>query len=357
MRNNKLTYLVVAMTAIILSCSKEDSTPPPPPPVKSGVFVLDQGTYGHNNTVLTYYDFNTNVQTTDYFRNVNGFGLGDTGSDFFIYGGKAYIIMNVSGYVAVMNSVTAKFIDTISFTVSGQNREPENIAANGNNIFVSCNDGTVAVIDTASLTISKNITVGTNPAQMTISGNNLYVSNTGGFNINGIFDSTVSIIDMGSLTETGKITVGSNPGSITADNAGNIYIACTGNYASIGPKLVKVSLSSGQVIKSADTAAGTIRFFNNALYTTGGYLGAANVSILNPDDFSAIKPSFVTDGTTIVNPYGLDIDPATGDVYVGDAKDYTSSGEVFCFDNTGKKKFSFSTTPGISPIRTQLIVQ
>jgi hypothetical protein len=53
----------------------------------------------------------------------------------------------------------------------------------------------------------------------------------------------------------------------------------------------------------------------------------------------------------------LDVDLSTGDVYVGDAKDYVSSGEVFCFDKTGKKKFSFSVSPGISPIRTVLIVQ
>ena len=66
-----------------------------------------------------------------YFKNVNGFGLGDTGSDFIIYGGKMYIVMNISGYVAVANSVTAKFIDTISFKNAGVNRGPENIVAAG----------------------------------------------------------------------------------------------------------------------------------------------------------------------------------------------------------------------------------
>jgi DNA-binding beta-propeller fold protein YncE len=81
------------------------------------------------------------------------------------------------------------------------------------------------------------------------------------------------------------------------------------------------------------------------------------MGIFNPDSFSAVRPSFVTDGTVIVNPYALDVDPATGDVYVGDAKDYVSSGEVFCFDKNGKKKFSFNVTPGISPIKTVLIVQ
>jgi YVTN family beta-propeller protein len=355
MLKNKFSILAIALTAFIFSCSKDDTPPPVTPVVKSGVYVLNQGLFGANNTTLTYYNFTSSTPTTDYFRNVNGFGLGDTGSDFIIYGGKVYIVMNVSGYVAVANTLSALFLDTIDFKNAGVNRGPENIVASGNKVFVSSTDGTVAVIDTTTLMIEKFITVGSNPAQMVVAGNNLYVSNTGGFSA--YFDSTVSVIDLNSLTETRKITVGINPGSITADIAGNIYVACTGDYSAVGPKIVKFSLITNKVIKSIDIAAVTIRFFMNSLLTTGGYLGAANVGILSTDDLSAIRPSFITDGTTIENPYGLDIDPVTGDVYVGDAKDYVSSGQVFCFDNEGKKKFSFSTSPGISPIRTQLIPQ
>ena len=61
------------------------------------------------------------------------------------------------------------------------NRGPENIVAAGGNVFVSSTDGTVAVIDTTTLTITKFIKVGSNPAQMVVAGDNLYVSNTGGF--------------------------------------------------------------------------------------------------------------------------------------------------------------------------------
>jgi YVTN family beta-propeller protein len=355
MYRNKIFPLSFALFITVLSCKKNNNTPSVTPSVTTGVYTLNQGLYGQNNTSLTYYDFAGASSTTDYFKNINEFGLGDTGSDFIIYGGKLYIVMNVSGYVAVADAVSAKFKDTINFKNAGINRGPENIVGFGSNVFVSSTDGTVAVIDTTTLAINKFITVGSNPAQMVISGNNLYVSNTGGFSPS--YDSTVSIIDLTSLTETAKITVGINPGSIAADNSGNIYVACTGDYGSVVPTLVKVSLSTNKVILSVDTAAGNIRYYNNTLITTGGYLGAANVGILNPADFSAVRPSFVTDGTTIVNPYGLDIDPATGDVYVGDAVDYVSSGNVYCFDKSGKKKFSFSTSPGISPVRTQLITQ
>jgi len=347
--------VTLLLTLSLFSCAKDPVIAPVIPKTTTGVFTLNQGLYGANNTTVTYYDFNSQTPTTDYFRNVNGFGLGDTGSDFIIYGSKLYIVINNSGYVAVANGITAKFLDTISFKNSGVNRGPENIVATAGKIFVSSTDGTVAVIDTNTLTIQKFITVGTNPAQMAVSGNHVYVSNTGGFS--GAYDSTLSVIDVNSLTETGKITVGINPGSIAADDSGNLYISCTGNYGSIAPSLVKFNLNSNQLVKTVDSAVGTIRYYNNTLITTGGYLGAANVGILNPADLSAIRVSFISDGTTIQNPYGLDIDPATGDVYVGDAKDYVSSGQVFCFDKTGKKKFDFSVTPGISPIRSVLIQQ
>jgi YVTN family beta-propeller protein len=356
MKKNKLLLSVCIIITFLFSCSKDNtsSPPPAPPKVTTGLFVLNQGRYGANNTSLTYYDFATGTQTTDFFKNVNGFGLGDTGSDFIIYGGKMYIVMNVSGYVAVANGITAKFIDTISFKNAGVNRGPENIVASGGNVFVSSTDGTVAVIDTSSLAITKFIKVGSNPAQMVITNDVLYVSNTGGFSAT--FDSTVSVIPLNALNESARIVVGVNPGSITTDNGGNIYIVCTGDYVSVKPRLVKISINSS-TLQSVDSTFGTIRYYNSNLFTTGGYLGAANVGLFNPATMASVRPSFITDGTVIVNPYGLDIDPATGDVYVGDAKDYVSSGEVFCFDKTGKKKFSFSVSPGISPVKTVLVEQ
>jgi YVTN family beta-propeller protein len=356
MKKNNLYFPVMLLVIFLSGCSKDDVAPPPAPPkATTGLFVLNQGLYGANNTNLTYYDFNNSTPTTDFFKQVNGFGLGDTGSDMVVYGSKMYIVVNNSGYVAVVNSVSATFIDTIGFKNNGVNRGPENVVAAEGKVFVSTTDGNVAVIDTATLAITKFIKVGSNPAQMVIAGDKLFVSNTGGFSP--AYDSTVSVIPLNTLTEAGKIKVGINPGSITTDNSGNIFVVCTGNYGTVAPRLVKVDIIANTVSKSVDSAFGTIQYYNSALYTTGGYLGSAKVSILDPSSLTAVRPSFVVDGTSIQNPYGLDIDPVTGDVYVGDARDYVSSGQVYCFDKNGNKKFSFSVTPGISPVRTVLIHQ
>ncbi|HLY71052.1 MAG TPA: DUF5074 domain-containing protein [Puia sp.] len=355
MKKNNLFLVATGFLFFAAGCAKKHDAAVVAPKVTIGVYSLNQGNYGQNNTTITYYDFGTSTPTTDYFMNVNHFGLGDTGSDFVIYGGKIYIVMNNSGNVVVADALTMKFTDTIDFKNGGVNRGPENIVTYGKNVFVSSTDGTVAVIDTSALSISKFIAVGSNPAQMAVSGTNLYVSNTGGFSAQ--FDSTVSVIDLGSLTEVAKITVGINPGSIAADNSGNIYVACTGDYNTVGPKMVKVNTAAGSVTNSADTAAGIVRYYNGNLYVTGGYLGLPAVRALSTTDFSAIKSNFISDGTVVTTPYSLDIDKVNGDVYVSDAKDYVSSGEVFCFDKTGAKKFSFSTSPTASPIGVQLIQQ
>jgi len=361
-------FIAIAVISIVISCkksksvvttvnntdtTKSDSTKSDTTSAFKALFVLSQGNFGSNNTTLTYYNFGSKTTTTDFFLDANGFGLGDTGSDMIIYGGKIYIVMNGSGYVAIANAQTAQLIDTISFTNGAVNRGPENVIAHGGKVFVSSTDNTVAVIDTATLSVIKNITVGANPAQMEISGNNLYVSNTGGFSIN--YDSTLSVIDLSSLTETGKIKVGINPGAIAADSSGNLYVACTGDYNTVQPSLVKVNATTNTVITSAAIAVGIVRYYNNKLFTTGGYLGLAAVQVIDISNLSVTSASFISDGTTVVTPYGLDIDPLTGDVYVGDAKDYSAAGTLFCFDKTGKKKFAVSVTPTASPIKTVFI--
>ncbi|MEO6914555.1 MAG: hypothetical protein ABI151_02010, partial [Chitinophagaceae bacterium] len=224
-----------------------------------------------------------------------------------------------------------------------------------NKVLVSSYDGTVAVIDTTSLTVDKFITVGSNPEGMVVSGDKLYVANSGGLNL--VMDSTLSVIDLTTMTETLKIKVGVNPGSVTADNAGNVYVACTGDYARIKPKLVKVNTATNTIVKSADTAIGKLRYYDGLLYATGGYLGSSKLRALSTTDFAQTRADFITDGTVLTKPYGLNIDNATGDVYLTDAKNYTSSGEVFCFDKTGKKKFSFSVSPGVSPNTVAIVKQ
>jgi hypothetical protein len=186
---------------------------------------------------------------------------------------------------------------------------------------------------------------------MAISGDKLFVTNSGGFNFPD-YDSTLSVINLNTLVETGKIRVGINPRKITADDNGNLYIVATGDYVTVPSSIVKVNAATETVSFRADTAVSTIRYYNNALFVTNDfpYTGlSSNVRMLRISDFSNMSAGFIADATAITTPYGLEIDDNNGDVYITDAKDFVVSGEVFCFDKLGKKRFSFSVSPGVNP--------
>lgn len=354
MNLKQLCSLSIIASIAISSCKKTDS--PVIAPVQNGpsvgAYVLSEGTT--NNTKLSYYNKSNNTVVGDFFLQQNPTitgGLGDLGNDMIVYGSKLYVMMTASSFVTVLNLTNATFIKNIPVLNGTAKRRPRYAASAKGKIYVSSSDGTVSVIDTTSLTISAVMTVGSNPEQLAVSGNKLFVTNSGGFNFPN-YDSTVSVINLDNNTVGAKIKVGLNPRKIVADNSGNLYVVVTGDYGSISPKIVKINSNTELVTFSADTAVNTIAFFNNKLYVTNdfAYTGlSSNVRVLNPLNFSSVGSGFITDGTQIQTPYGLDIDENNNDVYVTDAKNYSNSGEVFCFDQNGRKKFSFSVSPGVNP--------
>ena len=354
MKRSLIQYVCAGLLLVLASCHKDDTSPVTPPVVTTGLYVLDEGLFNANNTMLTYYNFSTGTASTDFFASVNGSGLGDTGNDIVIYGGKLYVVMNVSSYVEVADALTAKEIKKIDLKDGSTSRQPRYAVGYKNKLLVSSYDGTVAVIDTTTLTIDKFITVGSNPEQLVVSGDKLFVANSGGLNYPN-YDSTVSVIDLNSFTEKGKIVVGLNPGKMAADNNGNVFVVSSGNYSDVFPKIVHINAASEAVVGSVDSSVYIIRCSGDKLYATGGYGVDQKVIVFNTSDLSVSKNNFIADGTAITSTYGLNIDDETGDVYVTDAKDYVSPGEVFCFDKTGTKKFSFSTTPGINPDKVVII--
>ena len=59
---------------------------------------------------------------------------------------------------------------------------------------------------------------------------------------------------------------------------------------------------------------------------------------------SELRP-LITDGTekNIKIPYGIQVNPYTGDIYITDAKNYVSSGQLHCYSREGKRKWSVRT--------------
>lgn len=344
MKKFQLKSFLVAITIMsaLSACRKDKVVPTPIDPVHTvetvGVYVLNQGNFNTTPGSLTYYNYADKVTTADKYLAANGTTAGIGTNDVKIYGSKMYITADKSYVVNVVDKNTAKLIKQIDFNINGSKSEPRSLAFYKNNAFVTLYDGNVAVIDTASLTVSKNIPVGRNPEQMVVSNNKLYVANSGGISV---FDNTVSVIDLATLTETKKVEVIINPGSIAADTFGNIYVLSAGDYGDIAPGMTIIDNKTDVVKTTTNALAGA---YGTSIVVNGdyAYFIAANNKVLvyNTKTQAVDKENFITDGTVITTPFNLAYDSQTGLLFVADAKNFTGNGELVAFDINGKRKFA-----------------
>ena len=292
------------------------------------------------------------TSTADLYKTVNGTDLGDTGNDAEIYGSKMYIVVNVSNVVDVVNAKTGKLIKQDSLVNNGVGRQPRSVTFYKNNAFITSYDGTVAVMDTASLVISKFITVGRNPEQLVVSNNKLYVANSGGLSF-GNPDNTVSVIDLASLTETKKITVIANPVTVTADGYGHVYVLSLGDFNTVLGGMNIIDNTTDAVISQPAVTLG----YNIPMAAQGDFVyyptADNKIAVYNAKTQAAAQANFITDGTVITTPYAISVDALSGEVFVSDAKDYSSNGTLYAFDKTGKLEYSITT--GIDPGRITFV--
>jgi YVTN family beta-propeller protein len=352
MKNFRQSILtaVAASSLILASCHKDKNiTKPDTTPVTDGFYVLNQGLFNDNNSTLSFYNYTSKQVTADIFSSANGRGLGDTGNDVEIYGSKMYIVVNVSSTVEVVNAKTAKSLQQIKLFNGATARQPRDVAFYNGNAYVTSYDGTVAVIDTASLTVSKYITVGRNPEQLAVANGKLYVANSGGLDYPN-YDNTVSVIDLASGTVTKSLTVTINPQNVSTDNNGNVYVLSAGNYNDIGPSLAVIDDNADAVKSQTNFDGSNMTAQGTNLY----FITSANKIIIYDTKSQTVSNSnFITDGTAITTPYSIAVDGTTNEVFVTDAKDYTSAGAVYAFDKTGKKEYSI--TVGINPGKIALL--
>lgn len=341
-------FIVLVSVTVLASCHKDKTAPAPETPTaqRAGVYILNQGGIGKNNSTLTYYDYTTKALTADIFVAANTNKLGDTGNDLGIYGAKMYIVVNNSNLVYISNAKTTKVLKTITLN------QPRSIVFYKTNAFVTSYSGTVSVIDTATMAITKTITVGSSPEQMAVANGKLYVANSGGLDYPN-FAKTVSVIDLTTLTETKKVTVIDNPIAITVDAYDNVYVLSLGDYNKVLAGMTIIDDKTDLVKTSPAVSLG----YNVPIYAQGDFVyyptADNKIAVYNAKTQTSSAANFITDGTVITTPYAISGDVLTGEIFVADAKDYSSNGTVTAFDKTGKKEYSITT--GISPGKIALI--
>jgi len=321
------------------------------------MFLLNEGNMGSNKATLDYYNYNTGVYHKNIFATINPLvsrELGDVGNDIQIYGGKLYAVINCSHYIEVMDVRTAKHIAAITIPNCRYivfNKGYAYISSYAGPVLINPNArlGYVARMDTTTFKID-TLVVGYQPEEMVISGDNLYVANSGGYRVPN-YDRTVSVIDLNKFKVTTTIDVAINLHRMEADEYGNIYVSSRGDYYTVPSSIYVINSSTNTVTKNLHIPCSEMTLCGDSLYvySTGwSYVTNKNTisyTVYNTKAQVKMPDSFIKDGTekNIVIPYGIAVNPITRDIFVTDAKDYVTPGTLYCFSKEGKKKWSVTT--------------
>ena len=368
----KMKYLkflaAMLLFAGMTACSDEPETPgsgdedvkdPDKTEDVAGFYVLNEGAMGQNNATIDYFGYDKSSYQLNIYPERNPsvvMELGDTGNDIAVYKDRLYAVINGSHKVEVMQAASAERIGQVDIS------SPRSIVFDGNSAYVSSfvggddNHGSVVRFDLTTLKTTGSVSVGYCPEEMVIADGYLYVANSQNYGI-GAFDDKISVIKLDDFTvQPQSIKVGCNLRRLRADGAGNLWVVSQGNYADIAAKLYKLpkkGVNDYGTPVEFDLACNNIAVAGKKLYYyTTTYYASWNATYtygsLNTET-GAEEGAFVDETVSkeLQTPYCLAVQPENGDIFITDAKNYVSSGALYCLDKDGALKWKVTT--GVLP--------
>ena len=339
----KTRFLLLLLPLILFtSCFEDKDTKKKNPysETDNGLYVLCEGTGTDNNSALSYFNFKDSTSVGDYFTE----GLGKNANDMISVGDNLYITVTESACIWVINKKTGKAVKRIETIDSdGNNRMPRRLTYNDGYVYASCWDGNVIKISTTTNAIVANCpTNGRYPEGIAIANGKIYVANSGGKDYPN-YDNTVAVIDMNTFSFEKHLTVLKNPQTVKAYE-NKVYVLSTGDYSSTYQLTVinnaEIEQQLQMNITDFDFWQNRMYFFYTSVYSSPSTKKEFNFSYLDINNMNAeptIVQQYLVDG--MVMPYHIIVMDNT--IFVTDAKNFTSSGDVFALSTSGEILYKF----------------
>lgn len=337
-------FFILVFSSLLYSCgdSKECCTPPPLSyDYSQGVFVVNEGSFGGTGTISWFNPSTGEVRDSIYEKANNGASLGQFVQSLTFHQGKAYIVVSGANRVVVVNAASFEYLDTIGnlqipryFLPVGQGTAY--ISQWGNDGL----SGSVAKVDLTTNEVITAIPTGKGPERMVLVNDRVYVANSGGYGL----DSTITEISVANESvQTYSASGGKNPGDILWVQNGpdqKLFYLCKGYFLDSSPQGSLNYLGNPGSGLSIPAFSDDLVHDPNTGFTY--FIGENTVYKLtqNGADLTS-SPLFNA------SLYTLALDSEAGVFYCGDARDFTSNGEVVIRQLSGTYISSFRA--GVAP--------
>jgi YVTN family beta-propeller protein len=334
----KLAAIFVAASALLSSCTEESNVTriiAPTGKYAKGIFILNEGQFGKPNGSVSFFnrkDLDSVAIEGDIFKKNNNRNLGDVVQSMTIVDSRAFIVVNNSNKVEIVDAGTFKSLapeitlKSPRFAVSSNNKLYVTEYVGATYPAAAIVKGQVSVIDLVTYKVLKTIEVGKMPDKLLLANGKIYVANNR--------DNTISVINPNNDVLETTIVVADRPNGLVQDATGNIWVYCSGysQYDETTPSnatLVKFNPSTPTTqVKLAFPTNGGSNLNINAAKTTLFY------SYKGVNSMNTTATSLPTSPLIKRNFYGLGID-SDGTIYGSDALNYAVNGRVIRFNSNG----------------------
>ena len=335
------------------------------------LIILNEGLWQADNGRVTYFE-DGKIVSNEWFREINGYKLGDTPNDIIQINDNLIAI-------AVNWSNIVQFITPQGKAVAATEDVPNNrkLATDGRYVYISSyghevaingsfmefTKGYVAKIDTETFKVVSAVEVGYEPEGIAYYEGHLFVANTGGyaFQENHEYETTVSIINAetmkvvrtvdtgqinlyGKMSQSGQYLCINSPGDYYDVQAATIIFDCKAALNGAPDAYCFHSLEYAATYNTVDTEGNFYAIGSRYSYYTGEY--EFNYLRINPEELfesdgcdgvdEDFPGSVLSDIKQMMMPYGLYINPYSGYIYATDAASFTSAGKLYQWSPNGE---------------------
>lgn len=335
------------------------------------IILLNEGNWQADNGRITYFE-DGKVVSNKWFRDINGYKLGDTPNDIIAVNDQLIAI-------AINWSNIVQFITPEGKAVGATEDVPNNrkLASDGSYVYVSSyghecrvgerieefEKGFVAKIDISSFKVVGVTEVGYEPEGIAFYNGYLFVANTGGYAFQEphAYERTVSIIDAetmkvirnvdtgqinlyGKMSQSGQYLCINSPGDYYDIQAATIIFDCEAALAGKPDNQCFVKLEYAATYNCVTLDGSFYAIGSRYSYYTGEY--TFNYVTINPAEVMAsegiigVDDNFpgnvLADIKEIGMPYGIYVNPYTGYIYATDAGGFVEGGLLYQWTPEGK---------------------
>ncbi len=330
----------ILAATVLVGCNPSEEQPQDESNIgfDGGVYVLCEGTFGAGNSSLYHYNPESREVTANVFHTANDARLGDTAQSLYMHNSWLFVVVNNSGVVFVLDRTTGKVVGIIDKLVSPRFVAIDNSGTKGyiSQMYTS----EVVTFDPRTLERTGSISLEgvAGSEQMAVWGDKLFIASWSN-------DHKIAVLDTNTDQQIATLEVGVQPYSMVLDKNDTLWVVCDGGnerstlpegVTKEDPSLWKISAETHEATKVFDFEAEG--WFRSRL----GINGEGDTIYFIYDAVWAIdvatgelpsEPLIFIEG---YGQYGIGIDPISEDIYIADAKDYVSNGEVQRYSSEGE---------------------